>query len=107
MVSPKAAPVWYCVRMPSAEVQADRHIAIQHQFEIVFRKFRGTHNDVAMYSSGFQGDILTLYFSPATEKFAAPFLQQIKAEACASPSDVEGCLVGPTGKMRKLLARES
>ena len=97
------APVWYCVRMPDADVQAGRHIAIQHQFEEVFREFGGQHNDVAMYSSRFQGQILTLYFSPATHKYAAPFLREIKAEACARPADVEGFLVGHTGTMRKLL----
>jgi hypothetical protein len=101
------APVWYCVRMPSVDVQAGRHIAIQHQFESVFRHLGGKHNAVAMYSSGFQGDILTLYFSPATNEYAAPFLRQIKAEACDQPADVEGFLVGHTGTMRKLLSRES
>jgi hypothetical protein len=65
------------------------------------------HNDVALYSSGFQGDILNLYFSPATNKHAAPFLRQIQAEACSQPADVEGFLVGHTGTMRKLLTRES
>jgi hypothetical protein len=92
--------------MPGADVQAGRHIAIQQQFETAFRKFRGRHNDVAMYSSGFQGDIVTLYFSPATNRYAKPFLQQIKAEACAPPSNVEGFLVGHTATMRKLLSRE-
>jgi hypothetical protein len=101
------APVWYCVRMPGVDVQAGRHIAIQDQFETVFRQFGGKHNDVAMYSSGIQGDILTLYFSPATYEYAAPFLRQIKAEACDQPTDVEGFLVGHTGTMRKLLSRES
>ena len=101
------APVWYCVQMPSVDVQAGRHIAIQHQFEAVFRHLRGKHNDVAMYSSGFQGDILTLYFSPATNEYAAPFLRQIKAEACDQPADVEGFLVGHTGTMRQLLIRKS
>jgi hypothetical protein len=101
------APVWYCVRVPSADVQAGLHIAIQHQFETVFRAFRGKHNDVGMYSSGFQSEFLTLYFSPATNKYAAPFLRQIKAEECAQPANVEGFLVGHTGTMRKLLDRES
>jgi hypothetical protein len=100
-------PVWYRVRMPSDEVQAGRHIAIQQQFEIVFRQLRGKHNDVAMYSSGFQGNVLTLYFSPATHKYAATFLQDIQAEVCDQPADVEGFLVGHTGTMRKLLSRES
>jgi hypothetical protein len=100
-------PVWYCVRMPSIDVQAGRHIAIQHQFETEFRHLRGKHNDVAMYSSGIHGDILTLYFSPATNDYAAPFLRQIGAEACDRPADVEGFLVGHTGTMRKLLTRES
>ena len=100
-------PVWYCVRMPAVDVHAGRHIAIQHQFETVFRQLGGKHNDVAMYSSGIQGDILTLYFSPATNEYAAPFLRQIKAEACDRPADVEGFLVGHTGTMRKLLTRES
>jgi hypothetical protein len=101
------APAWYCVRIPSIDVQAGRHIAIKDQFEAVFRELRGQHNDVAMYSSGFQGDILTLYFSPATNLYAAPFLRQISAEACDPPADVEGFLVGHTGTMRKLLGRES
>ena len=101
------APVWYCVRMPGVDVQAGRHIEIQHQFETVFREFAGKHNDVAMYSSGLEGDFLTLYFSPATRQYAAPFLRQIKAEPCAQPEDVEGFLVGHTGSMRKLLTRES
>jgi hypothetical protein len=101
------SPAWYCVRMSSVEVQGGRHIAIQHQFETVFREFGGEHNDVAMYSSDFQGDTLTLYFSPATQEYAAPFLRQIKAEACDQPEDVEGFLVGHTGTMRKLLRRES
>ena len=100
-------PVWYCVRMPAVDVHAGRHIAIQHQFETVFRQLGGKHNDVAMYSSGFQGDILTLYFFPATNAYAAPFLRQIEAEACDQPADVEGFLVGHTGTMRKLLSRES
>ena len=100
-------PVWFCVRMPSVDVQAGRHIAIQHQFETVFRQFGGKHNDVAMYSSGIRGDSLTLYFSPATDEYAAPFLQQIQAEACDQPADVKGFLVGHTGTMRKLLTRES
>jgi hypothetical protein len=100
-------PVWYCVRVASGDVQAGRHIAIKHQFEAVFRHLRGQHNDVAMYSSGIQGDILTLYFSPATNDYAAPFLRQIQAEACDQPADVEGFLVGHTGTMRKLLSRES
>ena len=60
-----------------------------------------------MYSSGLEGDILTLYFSPATDKYAASFLRRIKAEACDQPEDVEGFLVGHTGSMRKLLTRES
>jgi hypothetical protein len=72
----------------------------------VFRHLSGKHNDVAMYSSGFQGDILTLYFSPATNEYAAPFLRHIEAEACGQPADVEGFLVGHTGTMRKLLSRE-
>lgn len=101
------APVWHCVRMSGADVEAGRHIAIQHQFETVFRSLRGKHNDVAMYSSGFHGGVLTLYFSPATNECAAPFLQQITAEACDQPADVEGFLVGHTGTMRKLLDRES
>jgi hypothetical protein len=101
------APVWYCVRIPSVDVQAGRHIEIQELFETVFREFRGQHNDVGMYSSGFQGDILTLYFSPATNEYAAPFLQEIKAEPCDRPENVEGLLVGHTGTMRKLLGRES
>jgi hypothetical protein len=101
------APVWYCVRIPSIDVQAGRHIAIQDQFEAAFRHFRGQHNDVAMYSSAFQADILTLYFSPATNRYAAAFLRQINAEACGRPADVEGFLVGHTGTMRKLLGRES
>jgi hypothetical protein len=101
------APVWYCVRMPSTDVQDGRHIAIQHQFETVFRHLRGQHNDVAMYSSGFHEGILTLYFSPATNEYAASFLHQIKAEVCDRPADVEGFLVGHTGTMRKLLTRES
>jgi hypothetical protein len=99
------APVWYCVRIASVDVQAGRHIAIQHQFEAVFRHFGGKHNDVAMYSSRFQGDMLTLYFSPATNRYAASFLRQINAEACAQPADVEGLVVGHTGTMRKLLGR--
>jgi hypothetical protein len=93
--------------MPSVDVQAGRHIAIQHQFETVFRHLSGKHNDVAMYSNGFQGDILTLYFSPATNEYAAPFLRLINAEACEQPADVEGFLVGHTGTMRKLLSRET
>ena len=101
------APVWYCVRMPSVDVQAGRHIAIQHQFETVFRHLSGKHNDVAAYSSGFQGAILTLYSSPTTIEYAAPFLRQIRAEACDQPADVAGFLVGHTGTMRKLLGRES
>jgi hypothetical protein len=101
------APVWYCVRIPSIDVQAGRHIAIQDQFEAEFRHLRGQHNDVAMYSSGFRGDTLTLYFSPATNTYAASFLRQIKAEACEQPADVEGFLVGHTGTMRKLLGRKS
>jgi hypothetical protein len=101
------APVWYCVRIPSIDVQAGRHIAIQDQFEAVFRHLRGQHNDVAMYSSGFQGDIVTLYFSPATNRYAPSFLRQINAEACDQPADVEGFLVGHTGTMRKLLGRKS
>jgi len=101
------APVWYCVRMTSADVQAGRHIAIQDQFETEFRQLRGLHNNVAMYSSGFQGDMLTLYFSPATNEYAAPFLRDIKAVACDRPENVEGFLVGHTGTMRKLLGRES
>jgi hypothetical protein len=100
-------PVWYCVRIPGIDVQAGRHIAIQDQFESVFRSFRGRHNDVAMYSSGFQGDTLTLYFSPATNKYAASFLRQINAEPCDQPADVEGFLVGHTGTMRKLLDSKS
>jgi hypothetical protein len=56
-----------------------------------------------MYSSGFQGGTLTLYFSPATNEHASSFLRQIKAEACARPADVAGFLVGHTGTMRKLL----
>jgi hypothetical protein len=70
--------------MPSVDVQAGRHIAIQHQFETVFRQFGGKHNDVAMYSSGIQGDILTLYFSPATNEYAAPFLRQIQGRSLRS-----------------------
>jgi hypothetical protein len=101
------ASVWYCVRIPGIDVQAGRHIAIQNQFEAEFRHFHGKHNDVAMYSSGFHGDILTLYFSPATNKYAASFLQQINAEACDQPADVEGLLVGHTGTMRRLLGRKS
>jgi len=101
------ATVWYCVRLDNADVQAGRHIAIQHQFETVFRGFRGKHNDVGMYSSGLQSKFLTLYFSPATNQHAAPFLQEINAEACALPANVEGFLVGHTGTMRQLLARES
>jgi hypothetical protein len=101
------APVWYCVRIPGTDVQAGRHIAIQGEFEAVFRHFYGKHNDVAMYSSGLKGDILTLYFSPATNKYARSFLRQINAEACDRPADVEGFLVGHTGTMRKLLVRES
>jgi hypothetical protein len=101
------APVWYCVRIPNIDVQAGRHIAIQGQFEATFRQFGGKHNDVAMYSSGFQGGILTLYFSPATNRYAASFLRQINAQACDQPADVEGFLVGHTGTMRKLLGRES
>jgi hypothetical protein len=101
------APVWYCVRMSSVDVQAGRHIAIKHQFETVFRHLRGKHNDVAMYSSGLEGDIFTLYFSPATNEYAASFLRQIGAEACDQPADVKGFLVGHTGTMRKLLSRES
>ena|ERR1700733_7123817 len=100
-------PVWYCVRMPGVDVEDGRHIAIQHQFETVFRSLRGKHNDVAMYSSGFHAGFLTLYFSPATNEYAASFLQQIEAEACDQPADVEGFLVGHTGTMRKLLSRES
>ena len=100
-------PVWYCVRMPSVDVQAGRHIAIKHQFETVFRHLRGKHNDVAMYSSSIQGDILTLYFSPATNEYAAPFLRQIKAEACDRPAERKGFLVGHTGTMRKPLTRDS
>ena len=101
------APVWYCVRMPGADVTAGRHIAIQHQFETVFRSLHGKHNNVAMYSSGYQRDILTLYFSPATNEYAAPFLREIKAETCDQPVDIKGFLVGHTGTMRKLLSRES
>jgi hypothetical protein len=101
------APVWYRVRIPDVDVQAGRHIEIQHQFESVFREFGGKHNDVAMYSSDFQGNNLTLYFSPATKRYAASFLRQIKAETCDQPEDVEGFLVGHTGSMRKLLTRES
>ena len=101
------APVWYRVRIPNVDVQAGRHIAIMRQFETVFRQFGGKHNDVAMYSSRFRGEILTLYFSPATNEYAAPFLQQIEAEACDQPADVEGFLVGHTGTMRRLLTRES
>jgi hypothetical protein len=89
------------------DVQAGRQAAIKDQFEAVFRHLRGQHNDVAMYSSGFQGGILTLYFSPATNRYAASFLRQINAEACDRPADVEGFLVGHTGTMRKLLGRES
>jgi hypothetical protein len=100
-----STPVWYRVQMPSADVQAGHHIEIQHQFETLFRHLRGKHNDVAMYSSGFQGDVLTLYFSPATHEYAASFLSQINAEACEKPADVEGFLVGHTGTMRKLLSR--
>jgi hypothetical protein len=101
------APVWYCVRIPSVDVQAGRLVAIKDEFETVFRELRGQHNDVAMYSSGFQGDILTLYFSPATNRYAAPFLQQIRAEACDRPENVEGFLVGHTGTMRRLLGDQS
>jgi hypothetical protein len=93
--------------MPSEDVQAGRHVEIQHQFETVFRHLRGRHNDVAMYSSGFQGDMLTLYFSPATHQYAPSFLTEINAEACDQPADVEGFLVGHTGTMRKLLSREN
>jgi hypothetical protein len=100
-------PVWYRVRIASVDVHAGRHIAIQHQFETVFRHFCGKHNDVAMFSSGIQEGIVTLYFSPATNEYAAPFLRQIEAEACDQPADVEGFLVGHTGTMRKLLTRES
>jgi hypothetical protein len=99
-------PIWYCVRMPGTDVEAGRHIAIQDQFETVFREFRGKHNDVAMYSSGLQDDVLTLYFSPATSVYAPAFLRQINAEKCAQPSNVEGFLVGHTGTMRQLLGRE-
>jgi hypothetical protein len=101
------APVWYCVRIPSTDVQAGRQAAIKDQFEEVFRHLRGQHNDVAMYSSGLQGGTLTLYFSPATKKYAASFLREIDAEACARPEDVEGFLVGHTGTMRKLLGSPS
>ena len=100
-------PVWYSVRLASVDVQAGRHIAIKDQFETVFRELGGRHNDVAMYSSGLQGDILTLYFSPATSEYAASFLRQINAETCDRPAGVEGFLVGHTGTMRKLLGRES
>jgi hypothetical protein len=97
------SPVSYCVRMPSLDVQAGRHIAIQHQFETVFRHLRGKHNDVAMYSSGFQGDNTpTLYSSRATHEYAASL-----AEACDQHADVEGFLVGHAGTMRKLLSLES
>jgi hypothetical protein len=99
------APVWYRVRMPSIDVQAGRHIAIQGQFEAEFRQFRGQHNDVAMYSSRFHDDTVTLYFSPATNRYAASFLRQINAEPCDQPADIEGFLVGHTGTMRKLLGR--
>jgi hypothetical protein len=99
------APVWYRVRISSNDVQAGRHIAVQDQFEAEFRRLRGQHNDVAMYSSGFHGDILTLYFSPATNRHAASFLRQINAEPCDQPADVEGFLVGHTGTMRRLLGR--
>jgi hypothetical protein len=99
--------VWYRVRIARVDVQAGRHIAIKDQFETVFRELRGQHNDVAMYSSNFQGDALTLYFSPATNEYAAPFLQQIEAEACDRPENVDGLLVGHTGTMRMLLGRES
>jgi hypothetical protein len=102
-----SSSVWYRVQMPSADVEAGRHIETQRQFETVFRHLRGKHNDVAMYSSGFQGDVLTLYFSPATHEYAASFLSQINAEACEKPADVEGFLVGHTGTMRKLLSREN
>lgn len=91
--------------MPGADVEAGRHIEIQREFETVFRHLRGKHNNVAMYSSGFHGDFLTLYFSPATNEYAASFLRQIQAEACELPADVEGFLVGHTGTMRKLLTR--
>ena len=60
-----------------------------------------------MYSSGFQGAILTLYSSPTTIEYSAPFLRQIRAEACDQPADVEGFLMGHTGTTRKLLSRES
>jgi hypothetical protein len=100
------APVWYCVQIPSTDVQSGRHIAIQHQFEEVFRHFNGQHNDVAMYSSSFRGDVVTLYFSPATNKYAASFLLQINAQPCGQPADIEGFVVGHTGTMRKLLGRE-
>jgi hypothetical protein len=99
--------VWYCVRMPGADVEAGRHIDIQREFETLFRHLRGKHNNVAMYSSGFHGGTLILYFSPATHEYAAPFLRQINAEACDRPADVEGFLVGHTGTMRKLLTREN
>jgi hypothetical protein len=101
------AKVWYCVRLDAADIQAGRHIAIQHQFETVFRAFRGRHNDVGMYSSGFRSDFLMLYFSPATNQHAAPFLQEINAKACPQPENIEGFLVGHTGTMRQLLGPES
>src|ERR1700735_455615 len=97
------APIWYCARMPSVDVQAGRHIARQHQFETVFRHLSGKHNDVAAYSSGFQGAILTLYSSPTTIAYAAPFLRQIRAEACDQPADVEGFLMGHTGNNAQAL----
>jgi hypothetical protein len=88
-------------------MQAGLHIAIQKQFEAVFRHLRGQHNDVALYSSALHGDGVTLYFSPATNTYAASFLQEIRAKACEQPEDVEGFVVGHTGTMRKLLKRNS
>ena len=88
-------------------MQAGRHIAIQKQFEEVFRHLRGRHNDVALYSSALNGDAVTLYFSPATNTYAQSFLLQIGAKPCDQPTDVEGFIVGHTGTMRKLLKGKS
>ena len=88
-------------------MQAGLHVAIQNQFEAVFRQLRGQHNDVAMYGGGLQGDALTLYFSPATHRYAASFLQQINAQPCDRPADIEAFIVGHTGTMRKLLGGET
>jgi hypothetical protein len=42
--------VWYCVRIPSVDMQSGRHIAIKDEFETVFRELRGQHNaDVRRY----------------------------------------------------------